>query len=223
METGSISTTRVGNVYIDGSGGALVVNIGHGRKEILKAMAEQMSSVGYVHGTQFTTKSVEDYAEALGKILPEGLGKIYFLSGGSEAIETAVKFARQYFLDSANRNGGERNEMAKLPREYARGTLPHREDWGEKAISSSVDQLSSCSAPLLLSVSVQSVVPTLRSGMCQSPRTAHPNGRSGDHFSRPLRSCQRCHARSGRASERIPPYDSRNLQTGPESFSSMMK
>jgi adenosylmethionine-8-amino-7-oxononanoate aminotransferase len=88
-----------GKRYIDGSGGALVVNIGHGRKEILKVMAEQMGSVGYVHGTQFTTKSVEDYAEALGKILPEGLGKIYFLSGGSEAIETAVKFARQYFLE----------------------------------------------------------------------------------------------------------------------------
>jgi adenosylmethionine-8-amino-7-oxononanoate aminotransferase len=88
-----------GKRYIDGSGGALVVNIGHGRKEILKAMAEQMDSVGYVHGTQFTTKSIEDYAEALGEVLPEGLGRIYFLSGGSEAIEAAVKFARQYFLE----------------------------------------------------------------------------------------------------------------------------
>ena len=86
--------------YIDGSGGALVVNIGHGQKEILQKMADQMGRVGYVHGTQFTTQSIEEYAEALGKILPKGLDKIYFLSGGSEAVEAAIKLARQYCLES---------------------------------------------------------------------------------------------------------------------------
>ncbi|OGP73540.1 MAG: hypothetical protein A2V86_04690 [Deltaproteobacteria bacterium RBG_16_49_23] len=91
-----------GKRYIDGSGGALVVNIGHGQKEILQRMMEQMGQVGYVHGTQFTTGSIEEYAEALGKILPEGLEKIYFLSGGSESIEAAIKFARQYFLESGH-------------------------------------------------------------------------------------------------------------------------
>lgn len=89
-----------GKRYIDGSGGALVVNIGHGQKEILQGMTDQMGRVGYVHGTQFTTKSIEEYAEALGEILPKGLGKIYFLSGGSEAIEAAIKLARQYYLES---------------------------------------------------------------------------------------------------------------------------
>ncbi|PIX22837.1 MAG: aspartate aminotransferase family protein, partial [Deltaproteobacteria bacterium CG_4_8_14_3_um_filter_45_9] len=89
-----------GKRYIDGSGGALVVNIGHGQKEILQSMADQMGKVGYVHGTQFTTQSIEEYAEALGKILPEGLEKIYFLSGGSEAVEAAIKLARQYCLES---------------------------------------------------------------------------------------------------------------------------
>jgi adenosylmethionine-8-amino-7-oxononanoate aminotransferase len=89
-----------GKPYIDGSGGALVVNIGHGQKEILQRMAEQMGRVCYVHGTQFTTKSIEEYAEALGEVLPKGLGKIYFLSGGSESIEAAIKMARQYFLES---------------------------------------------------------------------------------------------------------------------------
>jgi hypothetical protein len=63
-------------------------------------MVEQMGQVGYVHGTQFTTKSIEEYAEALGEILPVGLGKIYFLSGGSESIEAAIKLARQYYLES---------------------------------------------------------------------------------------------------------------------------
>ncbi len=91
-----------GKRYIDGSGGALVVNIGHGQKEILQSMIEQMGQVGYVHGTQFTTHSIEEYAEALGSILPKGLEKIYFLSGGSESVEAAIKFARQYFLDSGH-------------------------------------------------------------------------------------------------------------------------
>jgi len=89
-----------GKRYIDGSGGALVVNVGHGQKVILQKMAEQMGQVGYIHGTQFTTKSVEEYGEALGEILPAGLGKIYFLSGGSESIEAAIKLARQYYLES---------------------------------------------------------------------------------------------------------------------------
>ncbi|MGQ9645332.1 MAG: aspartate aminotransferase family protein [Thermodesulfobacteriota bacterium] len=91
---------ETGKRYIDGSGGALVVNIGHGQREILQRMAEQMGQVGYVHGTQFTTKSIEEYGEALGEILPKGLEKIYFLSGGSESIEAAIKLARQYFLES---------------------------------------------------------------------------------------------------------------------------
>lgn len=89
-----------GKRYIDGSGGALVVNIGHGRREVLQKITEQVEQVGYVHGTQFTTKSIEEYGEALGEILPKGLGKIYFLSGGSESIEAAIKMARQYFLES---------------------------------------------------------------------------------------------------------------------------
>lgn len=89
-----------GKRYIDGSGGAIVVIVGHGQKEILQKISEQMGQVSYVHGTQFTTKSIEEYGEALGEILPAGLGKIYFLSGGAEAVEAAVKLARQFYLES---------------------------------------------------------------------------------------------------------------------------
>lgn len=89
-----------GKRYIDGSGGAIVVTVGHGRKDILQKITEQMGQVGYVHGTQFTTRAVEEYAEALGKVLPPGLGKIYFLSGGSEAVEAAIKLVRQFHLES---------------------------------------------------------------------------------------------------------------------------
>ena len=91
-----------GKGYIDGASGALVANIGHGQKEIVQRMTDQMGQLGYVHGTQFTAKSIEDYAEALGEIVPAGLGKIYFLSGGAESIEAAVKFARQYYLESGH-------------------------------------------------------------------------------------------------------------------------
>lgn len=89
-----------GKQYIDGSGGAIVVNVGHGQKQILQKMTEQMGQVGYVHGTQFTTKSIEEYGKGLGEILPPRLEKIYFLSGGSEAVEAAVKLARQFHLES---------------------------------------------------------------------------------------------------------------------------
>ena len=89
-----------GQRFIDGSGGAIVVNIGHGQKEIAQKAMEQMAQAGYVHGTQFTTRVMEEYADALGELLPKGMDKLYFLSGGSEAIEAAVKMARQYQVDS---------------------------------------------------------------------------------------------------------------------------
>ena len=89
-----------GKRFLDGSGGAIVVNIGHGQKEIAQKAMEQMAQAGFVHGTQFTTRAMEEYAEALAGVLPKGIDKIYFLSGGSESIEAAVKMARQYHFDS---------------------------------------------------------------------------------------------------------------------------
>ena len=89
-----------GKRFLDASGGAIVVNLGHGQKEIAQAAMEQMSRAGFVHGTQFTTRVMEEYAEALAGVLPRGIDKIYFLSGGSESVEAAVKMARQYQVDS---------------------------------------------------------------------------------------------------------------------------
>ncbi len=89
-----------GKRFLDGSGGAIVVNIGHGQKEIAQKAMEQMAQAGFVHGTQFTTRAMEEYAEALAGVLPKGIDKIYFLSGGSESIEAAIKMARQYHFDS---------------------------------------------------------------------------------------------------------------------------
>lgn len=87
-----------GKRYLDACGGALVVSLGHGRKELALAMAEQAENVAYVHGTQFTTDAVEEWAEGLTRLLPKDLSKLYLVPGGSEATETAIKLARQYHI-----------------------------------------------------------------------------------------------------------------------------
>jgi adenosylmethionine-8-amino-7-oxononanoate aminotransferase len=84
--------------YIDACGGALVVNIGHGRKEVAAAMAGQAGRVAYAHGSMFTTEAVEELSAALVDLLPGNLDKIYLVHGGTEATETAIKMARQYHL-----------------------------------------------------------------------------------------------------------------------------
>lgn len=87
-----------GRRYIDGSSGAAVVNIGHGRAEIAQAIAEQASQVAYVHGTIFTTDVLEKYSARLAAFTPIATPRFYYLSSGSEAVETALKFARQVSL-----------------------------------------------------------------------------------------------------------------------------
>jgi adenosylmethionine-8-amino-7-oxononanoate aminotransferase len=89
-----------GHRYLDASGGAIVLNIGHGREEIARAVYEQIIRSDYVHPTMFTTLPVEQLAEALARHAPPGIERFYFLSSGSEAIETAIKLARQIHLES---------------------------------------------------------------------------------------------------------------------------
>lgn len=84
-----------GKRYLDGSGGPLVVNVGHGRTEIVEAMADQARAIAYAHATMFTTGVIEEYAKALASIVPLHDPRFYFLSSGSEAIEGALKLARQ--------------------------------------------------------------------------------------------------------------------------------
>ncbi|MBN2034174.1 MAG: aminotransferase class III-fold pyridoxal phosphate-dependent enzyme [Deltaproteobacteria bacterium] len=88
-----------GKRYLDASGGPLVVNLGHGREEIARAIYDQVLRCEYVHPTMFTTSAVESLAEALAAHAPKGLERFYFLSGGGEAVETAVKLARQIHLE----------------------------------------------------------------------------------------------------------------------------
>jgi adenosylmethionine-8-amino-7-oxononanoate aminotransferase len=84
-----------GRRYLDAAGGALVVNIGHGVREIVDAMATQAGRVAFAHGTQFTSGALETYAQALAGVAPMPGAHVYLVSGGSEAVETAIKLARQ--------------------------------------------------------------------------------------------------------------------------------
>jgi adenosylmethionine-8-amino-7-oxononanoate aminotransferase len=88
-----------GKRYLDGSAGAAVVGIGHGVREVSEAMLQQAGQVAFAHGSQFTTAAAVELASKLVKFSPPGLKRVYFLSGGSEAIETAVKMARQYQVE----------------------------------------------------------------------------------------------------------------------------
>ncbi|TFG57560.1 MAG: aspartate aminotransferase family protein [Candidatus Aminicenantes bacterium] len=88
-----------GRKYLDGSGGAAVVNIGHGVREIGEAMAAQAAKIAYVSGTKFTHYPVERLAERVASFLPFPDGKVFFLTSGSEAIEAAIKLARQYWVE----------------------------------------------------------------------------------------------------------------------------
>jgi len=92
-----------GRRYLDASGQAAVVSIGHGIAEIGRAMAEQSSKIAFAHTTQFVSEPAEKLAARVLAIAPANFrngGRVYFTSGGSEATETAIKLARQYFLET---------------------------------------------------------------------------------------------------------------------------
>lgn len=92
-----------GRRYLDASGQAAVVSIGHGVAEIGRAMAEQSSKIAFAHTTQFHSEPAEKLAARVLAIAPRNFhngGRVYFTSGGSEATETAIKLARQYFLET---------------------------------------------------------------------------------------------------------------------------
>ena len=88
-----------GKAYIDASGGAAVSCLGHGHPDVIAALHEQLDRVAYAHTGFFTTEVAEKLADRLVQDAPEGLDHVYLVSGGSEAIEAALKMARQYFVE----------------------------------------------------------------------------------------------------------------------------
>jgi adenosylmethionine-8-amino-7-oxononanoate aminotransferase len=89
-----------GRRYLDGSGGAFVANLGHGLGEAASPIARQAGEVGYLNGTAFTHPAAEQLAAEISELCPGDLRYVYFLTSGSEAVEAALKLARQYFAET---------------------------------------------------------------------------------------------------------------------------
>lgn len=88
-----------GKTYIDASSGAAVSSLGHGHPDVIAAMHRQIDRCAYAHTAFFTTDVAEQLAARLVGGGPQDMGGVYFVSGGSEAIETALKLARQYWVE----------------------------------------------------------------------------------------------------------------------------
>jgi len=88
-----------GKRYLDASGGAAVSCLGHSDHRVIEAIKAQLDRIPYAHTGFFTSEPAEALAERLIADAPQGLGHVYFVSGGSEANETAMKLARQYFVE----------------------------------------------------------------------------------------------------------------------------
>jgi len=88
-----------GRRYLDASGGAAVSCLGHGHPDVLAAMHAQLDRLAYAHTSFFTTEVAEALADDLIAHAPSGMSHVYLVSGGSEAMEAALKMARQYFVE----------------------------------------------------------------------------------------------------------------------------
>jgi len=88
-----------GKTYIDASSGAAVSSLGHGHPDVIAAMHRQIDRCAYAHTAFFTTDVAEQLAKRLVEGGPQDMGGVYFVSGGSEAMETALKLARQYWVE----------------------------------------------------------------------------------------------------------------------------
>lgn len=93
-----------GHRYIDACCGAAVSCLGHSNATVRQAIHDQVDKLAYVHSGFFTTDVMERLADRLTALAPEGLDRVYLVSGGSEAMEAALKLTRQYFLETGQPN-----------------------------------------------------------------------------------------------------------------------
>lgn len=109
-----------GKDYIDASGGAAVSCLGHSHPDVLAAMHKQLDELAYAHTSFFTTRVAEELADDLIAHAPKGISQVYFVSGGSEAVEAALKLARQYFVEKGE---SERKHFIARKQSYHGNTL----------------------------------------------------------------------------------------------------
>jgi adenosylmethionine-8-amino-7-oxononanoate aminotransferase len=139
---GILLTDKQGKTYIDACGGAAVSALGHAHPDVIEAMHRQIDECAYAHTGFFTTEAAEELAARLVAGAPKGIKGAYFVSGGSEAMETALKLARQYFYE-----GGEPQRTVFISRRQSY----HGNTLGALAISGS-EWRSKPFAPILMDV-----------------------------------------------------------------------
>ncbi|KAB8229536.1 pyridoxal phosphate-dependent transferase [Aspergillus alliaceus] len=121
-----------GSEILDACGGAAVAIIGHGNQEVISAIAEQAQSISYVHTGTYTTSAAEQLADLLVGHKPYGLSKAFFVGSGSEAVDGAMKLARQYFYE---RGEVQRKHFISRRQGY------HGNTFGSMSISSNLSRL----------------------------------------------------------------------------------
>ena len=109
-----------GKAYLDGSGGAAVSCLGHSDPDVRAAMHAQLDRLAFAHSGFFTSEPAEKLAELLIAHAPEGIEKLYLVSGGSEAVEAAIKLARQYWVEIGH---PERHRLIARRQSYHGNTL----------------------------------------------------------------------------------------------------
>ena len=90
---------KSGKRYLDGSSGAAVSSLGHSDPDVTAAIRAQLAELAFAHTGFFSSEAAEELARLLAAKAPKGIGKVYLVSGGSEAVEASLKLARQYFLE----------------------------------------------------------------------------------------------------------------------------
>lgn len=131
--------TTDGRRFIDASSGAMVSNIGHSNPRVLAAMREQMARGTFAYRLHFESEPAERLATALGRLAPDGVARVFFASGGSEAVESAIKLARQQAIA---RGDAERTEVISRYPSY------HGSTFGVLAVTG-YDPLTRPFAPML--------------------------------------------------------------------------
>ena len=111
---------KAGNRYLDASGGAAVSCLGHSHPKVIAAVKAQIDQLPFVHTSFFTSEPIEELASMLIEDAPGDLERVYFTSGGSEAIETALKLSRQYFVEKGE---PERTRIISRRQSYHGNTL----------------------------------------------------------------------------------------------------
>jgi adenosylmethionine-8-amino-7-oxononanoate aminotransferase len=139
-----------GKKYLDGCGGAAVSNLGHSHPVVKEAIKNQIDAIPFAHTGFFTNKNCEELATLLTDLAPDPLNHVYFVSGGSEAVESALKMARQYFVESGK---PEKTQFIARRQSYHGNTLGALavggNEWRKeqfKPLLSSVQHISPCYA-----------------------------------------------------------------------------